>query len=151
MLKPSELKTYLTACQSEIAEIGFTEILTDDSELSAIIRDIVTEDTNVTLLGILPSIFANAPDEDNLSFSNKMIFFCIKKTDRKAGEDAYIQIFEDCQIAMNNLIDKFLNDQVFGAGRCDIGEFDFNSIKIDPVRNLFGSNGWVMEIDLGTF
>lgn len=151
MLKPSKLKTYLQECQTAIAEIGYHEILTDDSELSTIIKQIVTEDTNVTLLGILPSINGYAPDEDNLSFNNKMIFFCIKKTDRKAGTDAYIQIFEDCQTALNNLIVKFVNDQVNGDGRCDVGEFNFNAIKIDPVRNLFGSNGWVLEIDLNTF
>lgn len=151
MLRPSKLKTYLTTCETEIAEIGFTEILTDDSELSGIIKGLVTEDTNVTLLGILPSINGYAPDEDNLSFNNKMIFFCIKKTDRKAGDAAYIQIFEDCQAAMNNLITKFLNDQTTGAGRCDIGEFYFNSLNIDPVRNLSGSNGWVMSIDLETY
>lgn len=151
MLSVTKLNEYLLECQTDIPIIGSHKLLADDAEYARVVRDIVTEDTNVTLLAVLPSVFLDAQDEDNMLSNNKLMLFCIKKTDAKSGDEGYLTVFEDCRQAIIELIEKFNKDQTVGNGSCDIGSFVFSGTRIEPLRSFYGTNGYVMEIDLETF
>ena len=149
MLLPLKLQSFLEECKTDITAIGWVRALTDESEFSSSVRDIVTEDTNISLIGVLPNVRLKG-DLDNITFSNTHLFYCVKKTDSKAGDENYLQIFEDCANAVLELLAKFKKDQAEGDGLCKIGEFIFNSASIEPVRGYLGTNGYVLNIDLIT-
>ena len=150
MLLPNKLNTYLEQCKTAIASINHHQVLTDESEFGEFIREIDSDDAQVILIGVQPNIRLKG-DEDNPNFVNHTLFYCVKKTDSKAGHADYLNIFEDCGNAVQALLDKFIIDQTEGAGRCDIGEFIFNGSSIEPVRGYMGTNGWVLSLDLVTY
>ena len=151
MISIAKLNSYLQECQAAIAQIGINKLLADDSEFAEVVKEINTQATNVTLIGVIPSAYGSAKDEDSLMFTNKMLFFCVKKTDSKAGSQDYLDVFTVTQQAVEALILKLNTDQTTGNGLCNIGQFDFNTITIDPVRAYSGTNGWVLSIDLDTY
>lgn len=145
MLSVSELQTFSEAHVAARPNLENYFMVASDDELAGLYRDITNEGEACTLVVVMPTFDGNIPDEDNRRLRNNLYFMVVKKTDKKAGHDARVEIFKKTQEEIKQLLIKVLDLHFNFGTNCLFRDIDLSSIRIDPVQDYVGSNGFQIE------
>lgn len=150
MLNATNLKAFLEAAKSAIPAIGNTIPVVSDNDVGDFSRDLKASDTQVTIIGVLPSIGLDFKDKDNYRHSNKLLLFLVRKHDIRSGNDAFLSVYDQAAAAVLALEDfMFLESQKFPCNPI-FKEINFPTFAADPVRDYFGLNGYMITLELYT-
>lgn len=130
---------------------NYFDMVVDDRELSEILKERVQED-NTYLISVMPD-FNMKGDEDQARWENVLQFFILDKTDYSEHDrDSYRNIFVQTQAKALAFVYKLLEDKtnITGSFCGFLSRLDENSIRVYPVKNKDGCNGWSVEMNLDT-
>jgi hypothetical protein len=130
---------------------NYTDMIIDDSELSKVLKDRVSED-NTFLISVMPDFYLNG-EEDNSKWENVLQFFILDKTDYSEHDrDGFRNIFVQTQIKAKAFVDKLLEDKANVNGMfCGfLSCLKEDSISVTPVWKKEQCNGWMVQINLDT-
>lgn len=128
---------------------NYAELIINESQLAKILKERKEED-NTFLIAVMPE-FNMKGDEDRAKWENLLQFFILDKTDYSENDhDEYIDIFVQTQAKAQALVNKLVGDKANHNGMfCSfLSWLDENSIRVYPVWNMNGCNGWSVEINL---
>lgn len=150
MLKVARLREFLLEVKAAVADINFTQIVVDDSELVNFLKERKTTD-NHYLIAILPQ-FAITGIEDKLKWDNQLMFMILRKGADKdfKNHDEYIDEFTKTQDVVQNFVEFIIRQKMLGNGEiCGLmSDLKESSIIITPIWKKSGCNGWQIQIDL---
>ena len=150
MISIAELKQFTEQHVADRPNIENYFMVASDDELAKLYKDVVNDRDECTMVVLVPSHDSNIPDEDDIKTDNNLTFMIIKKTDGKAGHDEKIRVFGITQEEIKQLLLKIIGlYQNFGTD-CAVRNMDLNSIKIDPVQDYVGSNGYGIDFTTTT-
>ncbi|UOB16575.1 hypothetical protein [Abyssalbus ytuae] len=150
LLVKTDLQSFANLHVSERTNLENNFMVASDDELTKLYKDTVNDGNNCTLVTVIPTADANILDEDNRRFRNNLIFMIIKKTDAKAGSDHRIDVFQLCQEEILALTNKIIDLHHNFNQNCLFRDIDLNSIRIDPVQDYLGANGFALEFSVYT-
>lgn len=150
MLAVNELKAFADTHISERLNLENNFMVASDDELSKLYKDTVNEGNNCTLVVLVPNFDSNISDEDNRKLRNNLIFMVVKKTDQSAGVVHRIERFQICQEEIKALLIKIVDLHHNFGENCLFKKIDLNSIRIDPVQDYLGANGFSLEFSTFT-
>lgn len=130
---------------------NYINMIVDKPNLSVLLKERV-EQENTYLIAVLPE-FRFKGTEDNVKAVNILSFFILNKTDYSAHDhDGFINIFADTQVKSIAFVKRLLEDKAnFTGALCHfLNLLDENAIAVNPVWNMDGCNGWVIDINLDT-
>lgn len=128
---------------------NYAELIINESQLAKILKERKEED-NTFLIAVMPE-FNMKGDEDRAKWENILQFFILDKTDYSENDhDEYIDIFVQTQAKAQAFVNKLVDDKANHNGMfCSfLSWLDENSIRVYPVWNMNGCNGWAVEINL---
>ena len=137
--------------EDENKMFNFTDMIIDDSELSKVLEERVSED-NTFLISVMPD-FAIKGTEDNAKWENILQFFILDKTDYSEHDrDGFRNIFIQTQAKAQAFVTKLLDDKANHEGVfCGfLSWLKEDSIIVSPVWKKQSCNGWMIEINLET-
>lgn len=120
-------------------------MVAQEDEYVNYMQDVVNPNDMMTLVVVLPTFDSRISDEDDRKMGNNLYFMIVKKTDNKAGYDEKIEIFKKTQTEMNELLKKITELAYSDQNNCLFREIELPTLRIDPVTNYHGTNGWEME------
>ncbi|QQV89950.1 hypothetical protein M1M27_gp06 [Cellulophaga phage Ingeline_1] len=150
MLSLIDLKIFV---ENHIAEREYLEnffIVASDDELVRAYKDTVNANLLCSFIVIIPSHDVNLQDEDNRKMLNNLYFMVIKKTDSKASENDRFNIFAHTQQEIKALLIKMVDLHHQYTDNCLFKELDLNGIRINPVQDYAGANGFEIEFSTNT-
>lgn len=130
---------------------NYVNMIIDKPNLASILKDL-PEEANTYLIAVVPE-FRLKGTEDNVKAVNILSFFILNKTDySEYDHDSFIGIFVETQAKAEAFIKKLLADKAnFTGALCHFLQLlDEKSISVNPVWNMDGCNGWVVDINLDT-
>lgn len=130
---------------------NYINMIVDKPNLSVLLKERVEEE-NTYLIAVLPE-FRFKGSEDNVKAVNILSFFILNKTDYSEHDhDGFIDIFVDTQAKAKAFVKRLLADKAnFTGALCHfLNLLEESSIGVNPVWNMDGCNGWVIDINLDT-
>jgi hypothetical protein len=155
MLPINRLREYQAEISAQLLDadgnkiFNYTNMIVDKPGLSKLLKE-RTENDNTYLIAVLPE-FRVKGVEDNLNWTNVLSFFILDKTDYSEHDhDGFIGIFTKTQTKAKAFVEKLIQDKSNHNGMfCSfLSLLDENSIAVNPVWNMDGCNGWVVDINL---
>ncbi|MBX9886698.1 MAG: hypothetical protein K2Y30_02035 [Flavobacteriaceae bacterium] len=130
---------------------NYINMIIDKPNLADLLKERVEEE-NSYLIAVLPE-FRFKGSEDNVKAVNILSFFILNKTDySEHDQDGFINIFVETQFKAIAFVKRMLEDKAnFTGALCHfLNLLDEASISVNPVWNMDGCNGWVIDINLDT-
>lgn len=119
-----------------------------DDDVADFTRDILASDDEVVLFGVLPSFGLDFKNEDNYNHSNKLMLFLVKKFDKKEGNDAFLDIYDQIgEVVLEFEEWMFKESQKFPKPPL-FKDIKFRTFNADPVRDYHGFFGYMMQFEL---
>ena len=150
MLKVTRLREFLLEAKATVANINFTQIVVDDSELTKFLQERKTADNNF-LIAILPQ-FGITGTQDSIKWDNQLMFMILRKGADKdfKNHDEYMNEFATTQTVVKNFVEYIIRQKMLGNGElCGLmSDLKESSIVVSPVWKKTGCNGWQIQIDL---
>lgn len=145
MILLTDLIAFTEEWQAERGNVESYYIVASDDKLAKRFTDAVHANNDYSLVVLIPIHLADIPDEDNRRMDNLLTFMFIKKTDSKAGPKEERQIFINMQLEAKAFIIKVLDLYRNFGDNCIFSDMDLNSIRVDPVQDYLGSNGYAVD------
>ena len=150
MISITELKAFLQQKQTDITAINSNHLFIDDSQLTAVLREVQKAD-NTILVGLIPSHKTEGANIDTIALRNSLLFMLLNKTDRNVSHEEFLTNMQQCQDAAKEFVKSLINDATDDTKVCEISRLiDVNSITIDPIWKLAGCDGYAIEMQLKT-
>lgn len=150
MLNVTRLREFLLEAKAAVANINFTQIVVDDSELTKFLQERKTADNNF-LIAILPQ-FGITGTQDSIKWDNQLMFMVLRKGADKdfKNHDEYMNEFALTQTVVGNFVRYIIAQKMLYNGElCGLmSDLKESSIVISPVWKKTGCNGWQIQIDL---
>ena len=151
IINPLRIKALITDMQAQISSINSSEIVIDDSQLTKFLEELKIVE-NYFLLAIIPE-YPLTGDQDRLKWKNQLMFMILKKTnDKNIKHNEFISVLDETLAAATQFVEILISEKSGDEGDfCGIAnELVENSIKIYPIWNKSGCNGWGIDVDLLT-
>lgn len=149
MLTIPQLNQFLAEAKAEIPSIKKTELVADDSELVAFLKD-ATIDDNHMLIAVIPS-FGIAGTEEQLKWNNQLMFFVLAQASsrdltKSQRNDLIGEVQESARALVYFMLGKKTGENGDFCGM--MNEVVENSIVVDVVWEKAQCHGWLIQIDL---
>lgn len=120
----------------------------DEAHLSKQIKDKQEEDFPL-LVTVIPSHSSQATDPDNIRWNSPLLFFILKKINRKVNTpDDIFDYYHELQEVTKRFID-WMKDQKFTDQYCGLlKDLQEDGIQIEPEYNYFGCDGYSISFNL---
>ena len=157
MLLLNKLIEYTDSCKTALVDdegntmFNFSDMVLDNDELSKILQE-RKKTENTFLIAIMPE-HGMEGEEDNSKWKNMLMFMVLNKTDYSdLKRKEYLNEFASTQIKARAFVDKLLTDKANMDGMfCGfLSWLKEGSIRVYPVKQNQGCNGWAIEIDIDT-
>lgn len=148
MIKIGEFKTYLQTFVTRIEAITKVKLVTTENQLVKYINDF--EDTDIVLVGIIPSADSKGRDVDNLIEMETVLLFILGKINSSSqNEDDEFSKMETFQNTITALKSLLVADKENTEIECTLMKgLDLNSIHTDPEYNYLGCNGYSLAFNI---
>lgn len=149
MISINSLREYLIECKAEFPDIKKTQLLFDDSTIVEFMKD-YTVGQDIFFLSIIPEFKSKSKNEDSVLFSNMLSFLFLEKlnyNDISYDEELFVyhRTLELAKKFVTKLLDESRNSSCHEMNR-----IDWDSLEINPIKNLASCNGYGVEFSLLT-
>lgn len=147
MLKANNLKTLCDEIQAQIPTIGKNLVLVSDDDVANHTRELNVSDDNLILIGVLPGFTLKGIDEDSMRYNNRVLFFIVKKQDIKAGEAAFLELFDDTGEVVKKFVE-YAMAQYRRFPKCLWQHLDLKTLTVEPIRDYHNLSGYMIDVNL---
>ena len=148
MIKIGTFKTYLQNIETRIDAITKVKVVATENQLVKHIDDF--EETDIVLIGIIPSADSKGRDVDNIIEMETVLLFILGKTSSSTEDDEFnkMEAFQHVITALKTLL---IEDKQDTENECNLMKgLDLNSIHTDPEYNYLGCNGYSLSFNITT-
>ncbi|UOY07709.1 hypothetical protein L0P88_03960 [Muricauda sp. SCSIO 64092] len=150
MLLLEDLITFADAHVSERQDLEKLFVLGEETEYAKEVKDVGNHGNLMSLVLVLPTYDSRMEDEDSREIGNNLYFMVVKNTDVRGKQEMKIEIFKKTQVEIRALAQKIVALHRNSGVNCLFKHIDLNSIRLDPVVNYHGTNGWELEFTTET-
>ncbi|MBL87226.1 MAG: hypothetical protein CMO82_11270 [Winogradskyella sp.] len=148
MGKVEWFKNYVQSLDDTFEEINRNRIVVVKSQLTKFLNS-HKKNQNLLLLGILPDFSGKGNDADSFKLVNITQFYILKKTTySEVDHDELMEIYEETYIVIEKVLKKILEDSLSYS---ELRFLNTNSIKLEPVFDMDGCNGWKLMLNFDMF
>ena len=146
MIKIGTFKTYLQNIETRIDAITKVILVSTENQLVKHIDDF--EETDIVLIGIIPSADSKGKDVDNIVEMETVLLFILGKTSSSTEDDEFnkMEAFQNVITALKTLL---IEDKQDTQNECNLMKgLDLNSLHTDPEYNYLGCNGYSLAFNI---
>lgn len=149
MVSINSLREFLAECKSEFKEIKHTQLLFDDATIVSFMKD-YPNGNDLFFLSMIPEFSSKSGNEEAVLFSNELAFLFLEKVnynDVSYNEELLVfhRTLETAKLFINKLM------QESGSSSCyEMNKINWNSLSLNPIKNLAGCNGYGLDFSLLT-